>query len=372
MAVSVVRVRHMVRKELKQLLRDPRSRPILFVLPLVQLVLFGYAVNTDVRHIRTAALDHDRTSASRELLEAFTASGYFDIVERPQRPSDIVRSLDRGRVMLGIEIPAGFARDLDAGRGVSIQLLVDGSDSNTATVAGGYALGVVTAFTIQRSGEAGAASRGLVLDARAWFNPSLESRMYNVPAVIGALLMLICLLLTSFSVVRERELGTLDQLRVSPITSTELILGKTIPVMWVGALDLALITVIATTWFSVPLRGSLVVLAAGGFLFILCGLSIGLLISTVSRTQQEAFLTMYLVFLPTLIFSGFFFPIESMPSIFQWISYANPMRYFLEIVRALFLKGAGLAELYRQFAVIAAMAVTGIGLAIRRFERSVA
>lgn len=368
---SAFRIRHIVRKEVRQLLRDPRSRPILFVAPVVQLLLFGYAVNTDVRDTRLALLDHDRTAASRELIDRMTAAGYFRVVRRVDSPAGLVASLERGDATVALEIPPTFSRDLAAGRGARVQLLVDGTDSNTGTIALGHARRILTDFG-SRSRAPSAAGGGPALEPRAWFNPALESRVYNVPGVIGVLILLMSLLLTSFSVVRERELGTLDQLRVSPVRPAELILGKTIPVTVVALIDLVVIVTVGTAWFRIPLRGSFLVLLAASLLFILTGLAAGLLISTISKTQQEAFLTMYLVLLPSIILSGFFFPIQSMPEMFQWLSYLNPLRYFLVIVRAIFLKGVGWVELWPQFAAILTLGVVGVGVAIRRFARSLA
>jgi ABC-2 type transport system permease protein len=371
-ALSRFRIRQIVRKEVRQLLRDPRSRPILFVAPMVQLLLFGYAVNTDVRNTPLAVLDLDRSAVSRELADEMVSSGYFEIAIQAERPSELVEALDRGQVVIALEIPPQFSRDLASGRGASVQLLVDGTDSNTGTIALGYLRRAILAYGLRKSDLTESLAKGPRLEPRAWFNPSLESRAYNVPGVIGILILLMCLLLTSFSVVRERELGTLDQLRVSPVKPAELILGKTIPVAVVALIDLALIVAVGTAWFGIPLRGSLLVLLAASLLFILSGLAAGLLISTVSKTQQEAFLTMYLVLLPSIVLSGFFFPIHSMPELFQWISYLNPVRYFLEVVRAVFLKGAGPVVLWPQFAALLILGTTGIAVAIRRFARSIA
>ncbi len=370
--LSPFRIRQIVRKEVRQLLRDPRSRPILFVAPVVQLLLFGYAVNTDVRSTPLAVLDLDRSAASRELVDELVAAGYFETVIQADRPRELVEALDRGQALIALEVPPRFSRDLASGRGAAVQLLVDGTDSNTGTIALGHARRTILAYSLEKGGLGESLAIGPRLEPRAWFNPSLESRVYNVPGVIGILILLMCLLLTSFSVVRERELGTLDQLRVSPVKPAELILGKTIPVAVVALIDLALITAVGTAWFDIPLKGSPLVLLAASLLFILSGLAAGLLISTVSKTQQEAFLTMYLVLLPSIILSGFFFPIHSMPELFQWVSFLNPVRYFLEIVRAIFLKGAGPVVLWPQFSALLILGTAGIAVAIRRFARSIA
>ncbi len=368
--ISGLRVREMVRKEFRQMFRDPRMKPLVFVAPIIQLVLFGYAVNTDIQNTATFVIDHDRTAQSRRIIDTFSSTGYFEIVGQSDRPSDLVEALDAGRAVIGLEIPAGFSRDLLAGRDANVQVLVDGTDSNTGTVAQGYALRIVREYGSRIARESASAG-GVDLRIRAWYNPELESRVYNVPAVIGILLLLMCLLLTALAVVREREIGTLDQLMVSPLKPLELILGKTIPVAIVGLIDLVLITSVAILWFDIPFRGSPVALVAAALLYIVAGLSLGLLISNISTTQQEAFMTMFMFILPGIILSGFFYPISSMPTVFQWITLANPVRHFLEIVRGVFLKGTGFPELWPQYLTLLAMSIAGLGLATARFGRSV-
>jgi ABC-2 type transport system permease protein len=358
----------MIVKELRQLLRDPRSRRVIFVAPILQLVLFGYAVNTDVRNVATAVVDHDRTPESRRLVATLTASGYFRVVDESVDSDALGRALDSGRALVGLEIPAGYAQDLAAGRSPSVQLLVDGSNSNTATVAQGYALRIVADLGARGLPEGDNRLRGIDLRARAWFNPSLESRVYNVPAVIGVIVLLMCLLLTALAVVREREIGTLEQLLVSPLSASELVLGKTIPVAGVALVQMTLVTTVALLWFDVPFRGSLAALALAAALFIVAGLSLGLLISTFSSTQQEAFLAMFLLLLPAIILSGFLYPIDTMPESFQYLTLANPLRHFLEIVRGIFLRGAGIGELWVQLTTLTAMATAGLGVAAWRFR----
>jgi ABC-2 type transport system permease protein len=370
----------MVSKELRQLFRDERTKRVIFVSPIIQLVLFGYAVNTDVHDVATALVDHDRTVESRELVSALTASGYFRVVSTSDRSADLGYALDHGQAVVGLEIPAGYGSDLVAGHSPAVQLLVDGTNSNTATVAQGYASRIVQrlgarlaasgAAPTAGAGTASPAASGIELRARAWFNPSLESRVYNVPAVIGVIVLLMCLLLTALAVVREREVGTLEQLLVSPLSAGELMLGKTIPVAGIALVQLTLVTTVALLWFDVPLRGSVPTLLLAAALFILAGLSFGLLISTVSSTQQEAFLAMFLFLLPAIILSGFLYPISTMPEFFQRLTLINPLRHFLEIVRGIFLKGAGISELWVQFSVLTGMAGTGLLIATRRFRRS--
>ncbi|HWN43953.1 MAG TPA: ABC transporter permease [Thermoanaerobaculia bacterium] len=351
------RVFEMVRKEFRQIFRDPRLRGVIFVAPMIQLLAFGYAVSTDVRNVATLVVDHDRSRASREMVEAFTASGYFRVLGYAERPADIVRALDHGDAVLGIVIPPGFER----GENSRVQLLFDGTNSNLANVARGYAERIVLS-------QANLPPPQVDLRSRAWFNPALESRDYNVPAVIGALLMLICLLLTSLAVVREREMGTLEQLLVSPLRPGELILGKSLPFALIGLVDMGLVVMVALLWFRIPFRGNPLLLILGTVLFLFSALGLGLLISSISNTQQEAFMSAFLVFLPAILLSGFMFPVSSMPRGFQALTLLNPLRHYLEIVRALFLKGAGVEALWMQLLALLGMGIGLLWLASRRFR----
>jgi ABC-2 type transport system permease protein len=360
----------MMAKEFRQVFRDPRMLRVIFIAPMIQLTVFGYAVSTDITKTRTFVVDHDRTKASRELIDAVTAANYFRVIGRSDRPADLVYALERGDAVVGIEIPAGYARDLQRDGGAEVQVLFDGTNSNTATVASGYAQRIIQEHAL-------AVSRFEIPEAvdlreRAWFNPDLDSRNYNVPAVAGSLIMLISLILTSLAVVREHEIGTLEQLRVSPLTAGELIIGKTIPFATIALADLALITAISLLWFGVPFRGSVLVLLLAGVLYILSGLGTGLLISTYSRTQQQAFMTSFLVIMPTILLSGFMFPVSSMPRVFQVITLVNPVRHFIEIVRAVFLKGTGIAVLWPQFLMLLVIGSVLLWIAARRFRRSTA
>jgi len=366
---SLERIWEMVRKEFLQIFRDPRLRRVIFTAPIIQLVIFGYAVSTDIRNTSTFVVDHDQTRASRELIEAFTASGYFRVVGRSDRPSDLIRALDHGDAIVGLEIPVGFATALRDGSGAQVQILLDGTNSNTATVAKGYAERIVQSYGTRL---------GLVelpttidLRERAWYNPDLASRNYNVPAVVGTIILLVCLLLTSLAVVREREIGTLEQLMVSPLTRGELIAGKTIPFAIIGLVDLVVVTSVALFWFGVPFEGSALLLLVASILYLLSGLGVGLLISTISNTQQEAFMASFLFFQPTILLSGFMFPINSMPVFFQWLTLLNPMRHYLEIVRGIFLKGTGLWALWPQVLALLVMGTGILWFASTRFKKRV-
>ena len=362
------RLFELVRKELIQVRRDPRLVRMVLVAPVVQLLAFGYVVSTDVRHVATFVVDQDHTAASRELTRTLFASGYFRPVGFAERPAALVEALDHGRALLGVHIPRGFARDLADSR-ARVQFLFDGTNSNTATVASGYAGRIVQAWALSRSGLGAAAP--VELRERAWFNPGLVSRDYNVPAVIGAIMLIMSLLLTSLAVVRERELGTLEQLMVSPLGRAELIVGKTVPFAIIGMVDLLLIAAVALLWFRVPFAGSFLLLLAAGVLYLMSTLGLGLLISTVSGTQQQAVMTSFLFILPLMLLSGFMFPVSSMPAAFQWMTLLNPLRHFLEIVRAIFLKGAGLDALWPQFLALLAMGLVLLGLATTRFHKTV-
>lgn len=371
--VNFDRLRQLVRKEFRQMLRDPRSQRFLFISPIIQLLLFGYAVNTDVRKVKTVVVDHDHTAISRELVENLQASGYFRVVGYGDRPADLVAALDRGDALVGLEIPRGFSADLAAGRTGSVQVLLDGTSSNTATIAQGYATQIVQRFGVERAGtgaQAHSRTAGVDLRARAWYNPNLRSQVYNVPGVIGTIVMMMGLLLTSLAVVREREIGTLEQLMVSPLTPSELILGKTLPVVFVAFTDLVLITAVALLWFHVPFRGSFSLLVLASVFYILSGLGLGLLISTISNTQQEAFMSMFFFFLPMIILSGFMYPIENMAPFFRYLTLLNPIRHYLIVVRGIFLKGAGWSALWPQLATLAVMGVTVLWFATTRFHKT--
>lgn len=366
---SAERVFEMVRKEFRQIFRDPRLRRLIFMAPVIQLIMFGYAVSTDVRNTATFVVDHDKTQTSRQLVDALTASGYFRIAGTSDRPADLVRALDRGDAIVGVQIPVGFADGIRSGRTAQVQLLFDGTNSNVATVAKGYAERIIQSFGA--SFVPGARPVTIDLRERAWFNPALVSQDYNVPAVVGGIIMIVALLLTSLAIVRERELGTLEQLMVSPLTATELMAGKTIPFAVIGLIDLVLVFAIAFLWFQIPFRGSALLLLLASLLYLLSALGIGLFISTISKTQQEAFMASFLVYMPTILLSGFMFPVSSMPDVFQWLTLLNPMRHYLEIVRTIFLKGAGLEALWLQYVALTVMGAGILSFAAARFQKRI-
>jgi len=375
LGLDLERLARLARKELTQTLRDPRALRVIFMAPIIQLVIFGYAVTTDVKNAALIVFDRDRTAISRELVQELTASGYFRVTETADRAGDLAEALDHGRAILALEIPRGLQTDLATGRPATVQLLIDGTTSNTATVAQAYASQIILRFGQEHSAAPAAVQArgtppGVDLRVRAWYNPNLESRVYNVPGVVGNLMMLMSLLLTTLAVVRERELGTLEQLMVSPLTPAEMIVGKTLPVVGIAMVDLVLITSVATLWFHIPLRGTLALLFLVSFAYVVCGLGIGLLISTVSNTTQEAFMTMFMFFLPAMILSGFFFPVENMPVAFQYLTLIDPVRWYVGAVRAIFLKGAGLDVLWPEVTILAVMGGGILWFASTRFRKT--
>ena len=364
---AMERILEIVRKEFLQLRRDPKLLRLVFISPMMQLLIFGYAVSTDVRDTPLHVVDHDHSRASRELVQALVAPGYFHVAGRSERPADNVDALDHGRAVVALEIPPGFERDLDDGNGAPVQFLVDGTNSNVATVALGYAERIFQDFVAKRTGTT--LTQAIDVRDRAWFNPDLESRNYNVPGVVGTLVLLVCLLLTALAVVRERELGTLEQLMVSPLKPVELVVGKAIPFALIGLFDMVLVSTIAVLWFGIPFRGSFLLLFGASILYVLSGLGAGLLLSTISKTQQEAFMGSFLFFMPTLLLSGFMFPVDSMPAVFRFLTLGNPVRHYLEIVRAIFLKGAGFHALWPEFLALLLLGVGILGLAAGRFRK---
>ena len=371
------RLKAMLVKEFIQVLRDPRMRFVVFVIPVVQTVIFGYAVNTDVRHVAIAVYDLDNTSQSRDLADRFIKSAYFDLHEQVYHEARARELIDRGEVKAVLRMNRGFGERVAGGRQAPVQLILDGTDSNTAGIVLNYAARIAASYGAQLQMEAAsrAAGRqisfgGVELASRAWYNENLESRNFYVPAVITNIVFIITMLLSSMAVVREKEIGTIEQVIVTPISKGEFILGKTIPFVLIGFMNVALISVVAVFWFEVPLRGSILLLFGSTALFLMSSLGIGLLISTVSRTQQQAMMSAFFVIFPAMLLSGFAFPIESMPEVVQWITYLNPMRFFLVIIRAIFQKGVGLDILWPQLLALLVIGVIILSAAIARFEKT--
>ena len=364
------RIKYMIVKEFIQIFRDKKMKPIIFVTPVLQLIVFGYAVTMDVMNIRTAVYDLDKTKVTREIAQRFESSGYFRIVAYPGSDDEVRHLLDRGDATVVLEFDRGFTSDLEALRRPSLQVLLDGTDSNTAQVAAGYANGIIMKFSQDLAMKtAYRADMRLDVRPRAWYNADLKSKNYNVPGVIAIMVFLVCLLLTSMAIVREREIGTMEQLMVTPIRPAELILGKTIPFAAIGFFDTLLVTLVGVIWFEVPIRGSIPLLALATAVYLLSVLGFGLFISTISRTQQQAMMASFLFFAPAILLSGLMFPIENMPFIVQLVTYLNPLRYFLVIIRGIFLKGSGIGILWPQFLALFILGVSVVATSSLRFKK---
>jgi ABC-2 type transport system permease protein len=373
----IERLRAMLIKEFIQVFRDPRMRMVLFVLPMMQTVIFGYAVNMDVKNIPTAILDRDNSAESRELASIMTSSGYFRLVKRISEESEIRALLDRGDVRVLLDIERGFAEKLSRGSAVPLQALLDGSDSNTAGVIMGYLSRLTVAYNTRLQKVYAARHFGgtlpvgqVQLVTRAWFNDNLESPPFYVPAVITNILFVITMLLSSLAIVREKEIGTIEQVIVTPIRKSEFILGKTLPFVLIGYIDVALISTVGALVFNVPVRGSLSLLFLATTLFLMSSLGIGLLISTVSQTQQQAMMTAFFIIFPAMLLSGFAFPIENMPMPVQWLTLLNPLRYYMVVIRGIFLKGVGLSALWQQLVGLTLIGVALLSLAVMRFRKT--
>jgi len=373
-----LRLRQMLIKEFIQVFRDKRTRFLLFGPPLIQMVIFGYAANLEIEHVAMAVADYDNSQVSRDFVSRFEGSRYFDVRERTLERAKLRSMIERGEIVASVQINAGFGELLRKGQTARVQVIVDASNSNTALVSLGYINQTASSFAADYQRELLNRTMpalppqipSIVLERQPWFNPDLRSQWFFVPGVMGNLVTLVIVILTAFAVVREREIGTLEQIMVTPIRQWEFILGKTIPFFLIGVADAALITTVGTLWFRVPLKGSLMVLAAGTVLYLFCVLGVGLLISTLSQTQQQAMVSAFFFLMPAIIFSGFATPISSMPAWLQWITYADPLRYFIVILRGVFLKGVGFDVLWQQMAALAVFAVLILAVSILRFHKS--
>jgi ABC-2 type transport system permease protein len=346
------RVFHLMRKELIELGQDPRLFGIVILAPIIQLNVLGYAATTDVKDIPIVIVDADRSSASRELIYRFEASANFKIVGMPGSTSEIDRYLDRGDAWMALSIPPDYGRKVASARRTTLQLVADGTDSNSTGVAMGYAQTLVGGYLQDLAAAAapGVPVSGLVRpEIQVWFNPRLESRDFMIPGIVALLLLVITTNLSAMAIVREKEIGTLEQLNVTPLARWELIAGKLLPYALIGIIDVILVLVVAIYWFEVPMRGSIPLLFGMCLIYLLATLGLGLFVSTISQTQQQAMMTSIFFFLtPMLYLSGFIFPIENMPAWIQPLTYLIPLRYFLVILRGIFLKGIGLEILWPQ------------------------
>ena len=373
------RILTILKKEFRSVLRDPRMRMVIIGMPVIQTLIFGYAVSLDVRHVSLVVVDRDGTPASRALTAQFTGSANFDAVANTQDDDAARAMIDSSQASAILQINAGYEENLRGGRTTPVQLIVDGSDSNTARYVVNYA-GQIAATAnnayvldqaMRRAGRT--IPVGFVnLQPRAWFNADLESRNFYVPGIIAQLVMLVGLMLTSMAIVREKEAGTIEQIMVTPIRPVEFILGKCAPFAVIGFINTTMVTAVALYWFDIPFRGSFPLLVLGVALFLISTLGIGLFISTVCQTQQQAMMTTFFFFFPAMLFSGFIFPIANMPTVIQWLSLLDPLRYMLVIIRGVFLKGVGFDVLWTQFAALLAIGVSVLIFAVMRFHKTIA
>ncbi|MHB9133719.1 MAG: ABC transporter permease [Armatimonadota bacterium] len=370
------RILRLIKKELLQTRRDKRMIMILFMSPVIQLFLFGYAVTTDINHISTAVYDEDRTAESRALVDRFVRSGYFDYKHYLQAPGEIDRLLDTGQTQLVLHIPWGFSKDLAHGRPAQVQAILDGTDSMSARVIAGYSSAVIREYSagiildrLQRNRGATIRLPQVENRPRVWYNPELKSVNFMVPGVLCMILLIVTMTMTSMAIVKEKEIGTLEQLVVTPISPYELIIGKTVPFLIIGMIDLLAILGVSIFWFHVDVAGSILLLIVLSALFLLTGLGLGIFISTISKTQHEATLTSFFFIFPSIILSGFIFPIANMPKAIQLITYAIPLRYFLTVVRGIFLKGSDFLQLWPEILIMALFGIGIMTLSALRFSK---
>jgi ABC-2 type transport system permease protein len=380
------RIRVILRKEFIQMLRQRQARGMLFIAPLIQLLVFGYAVTLDVDHARIAWRDMSRTPESRALRARFESCGRFDIVALPNSEEDVQQLLDRSDVHAVVAVLPDFARNLARGRTAQVQVLLDGTNSNTASLVSAYAAGVIASFgqdvamnpsknqdmiQVSLSDARGRPFPGLVAPTtRVWFNPDLRSRNYFIPGVTANLLLMLTLMLTAQAIIREKEIGTMEQLMVTPMRPIELMLGKTVPFVIVGLINMLIVTGAALLWFRIPFRGNFLLLMFCSLLYLLPSLGAGLFLSTVSNTQQQANMGSFFITTPAFMLSGFTFPIKNMPLLVRYLTYLNPIRYFMEIVRGVFIKGVGISVLWPQMLILGIYGVVILALSAIRFHKT--
>jgi drug efflux transport system permease protein len=378
----VDRVKHILKKELTQIFRDKRMRMLIFIPPIIQLVVFGYAASTDVEHISTAVLDADRTKISREFIGKFDSGIYFEVTHYLSSPKEVDSLMNRGDVSAFIYIKKGFGESIRSGNTAKALIIVDGTDSSTASVVLNYVNRIVSSYLDDLLREKAERIRGMTgtggapvmfstinLVERTWYNEDLESRNFYIPGIFGMILTLVGVMLTAMAIVKEREVGTMEQLIVTPIKSFELILGKLLPFVIIGYIDVILIMIVAIFWFRVPFEGSVFFLFGATAFILLPVLGIGLFISTISATQQEAMMSTFLFFFPAMMLSGFVFPIEAMPTAIRVVTFLNPLRYMITILRGIFLKGTGPVMHSFDLLGLFVLGVFLIGLSTMRFTK---
>lgn len=370
--LDLVRLWAMARKEALQLRRDPRSLILAFILPVLMVLFFGYAITWDVKDIRFSAWDQDRTRESRELLEAFQASGYFTLTERAEGYREVEEALALGRVRAVLVIPPDYSETLASGRPAPVQLLLDGADANTATIAMNYADAIVAGESVDLVLQGRELPTMVEAETRIWYNETLESRNMVVPGLVAAIMSIIAAMLTSLTIAREWERGTMEQLAATPVRALEIVLGKLLPYVAIGLFDVAMTVAVGVWVFGVPFRGSVLLLAGMSLLFLVGALGVGIFISAVAGSQVFAMqAAMVATYLPAVLLSGFLFDISAMPVALQAVTFLVPARYFVVVTRGILLKGVGAGVLWPQAVFMTVFAVVGLGLATRVFKKEI-
>ncbi len=364
-------------KEFLQLKRDPRLFGIVFIAPVLQLIVLGYAANMDVNTVHTAVFDQDKSYTSRDFIKHFQRSGYFEIDDYVNSYHQINKDINDGKVIWALVIPKDFEKDIMNMKSAPVQAIFDGSDGNKTSISFGYVQGIVTSYSknillniANSKGIKTAVAGSLVPDVRVWYNPELKTRIFMVPSIMGLILMIITTILMSMAIVKEREIGTLEQLIVTPITPMQLIIGKIIPFIILGFMDVLIVLGVMVFWFGIGIQGSFFFLLFSSFLFVLSTLGIGLFISTISKTQQQAMMVaQFGIMMPMIYLSGFAFPIENMPKIVQYLTYLIPLRYYITILRAVILKGASFMELLPETGMLLLMGTLILFASAKRFKK---
>ena len=368
---------HIIKKEFLQFKRDPKMFAMVLVAPIIQLIFLGYAANLDVDKVHTAILDNDKSETSRNYIKTFEGSGYFTFDYYVNNYNELQEKIDNGKVILGLVIEKGFEEKINRRETANLQAIFDGSDGNTASIAAGYVQAVTTNFSahivsnyLDKMGRKVKPVGSVSAETRVWYNPELKTRMFMVPGIVGLLLMIITLILTSLAIVKEKEIGTLEQLIVTPIKPIQLIIGKLIPFALLGFVSVIIIISAMAIIFNMEVRGSIIFLFFSTFIYILSTLGLGLFVSTISKTQQQAMmLAIFVIMMPMVYLSGFAFPIENMPEFIQYITYLIPLRYFMTIIRGIILKGIGFAELWSNLLALFIIGISILSLSALRFRK---
>ena len=366
-----------IKKELIQFRRDPKMFAVVLVLPVLQLILLGYAANFDLNTVHTAVLDRDRTEMSRDFIQLFEKSGYFNIDYNVSSYEELTDLLDKGKVLTAIVIPTEYEKKINSNQTASVQLIFDGSDGNKAAIAAGYSAGIVSGYAqnlllerAERTGRKTTIIGTINPEVRIWYNPNLTTRNYMLPGIVGLIILIVTTSLTSLAIVKEREVGTLEQLIVTPVKPYQMILGKFIPFIIIGFVSCTIVLSVMRFWFGIEVKGSIAFLFLCTFVYMLSTLGLGLFVSTISKTQQQAMMTSsFGVLLPMLFFSGFIFPIENMPKIVQYITYAIPLKYYITMIRGIVLKGNGIADLWQDLIILFGIGVAILALSSLRFNK---